>query len=150
MGLSNFKADKDKVEQGIRVPIDEETGCYVRIKRANNDAYNGELIRLMRGHGRRHQQIMAQLRGGNEKNDSTLQAAMKTAASKHILVGWEKLIDDAGDFGDQGKELSYTAKLALELFDHPSYADFYEFVMAVANDADMFREEEVAGDSGNS
>ena len=154
MSLAKFKADPEKSENGIRIdlgknPDDGAGHYYLQIRRANNAQHQAKLIALMKGQGSRHAQMLSALtNGASDDVSDEFAAAMRKAAAYHILVDWS-LRDDAGDFVEPGEMLEYSPCRALELFNHKAYADLYEFVMGVANDAEMFREAEIEADAGN-
>ena len=58
--------------------------------------------------------------------------------------GWRGMTDE------DGKEIPHTPELALEIFNDPRYADFYEFCQQESGFDDEFRAETMEEAAGNS
>lgn len=70
--------------------------------------------------------------------------AVKRLVAKMLLVGWW------GFQEDDGTELQYSLKRAIELFLDPSYSDFYEVVVSYCRQRDLFVQRRTETDLGNS
>lgn len=160
MSLAQFKSKDDT--NGVRVPItpDGKTALYIR--RVSNQDYQNALNKLMKA-ARPKEDPDAKYAGSEEDPTAALLAAVLDAipvgermklAAKHILVGWENLEDDFGDFPEyceaDSKRIRYSEEASLALLTHPRYRNLYDRVMTIAGDAAVFREQRMEEDLGNS
>ncbi len=165
MTLGEFKSKDDS--GGVRVCISEEAKCYLFVRRASNKDYQGALNTLMKQNVK---VAPVPEENGNQyanrgKDDLMTQALSsildavgpeerQRLTARYILVGWENLTDDFGDFPDHceegdSKRIRYTPEAALALLTHERYQGFYELVMQIAQDQALFREQRVGADAGN-
>lgn len=75
--------------------------------------------------------------------DEAMQDIVKKAVAKHIVKDWENIEDDDGSL------IPYSPEAALEIFQNDEYRDFYKFVLACGNDAELFRRENMEEAKGN-
>jgi hypothetical protein len=149
MGLGSFKTKDDA--KGVRVHVDGD--FYVYVRRSDNVDYQRELNAL--GRNRRERRRKKEDDGDlmqallENATNPEMKEARRALAAKYILVGWEGLVDDFGDFGDKGATLPYSPELALRIMTHPRYSDFYQAVMEMSQDKALFREELIREDQGN-
>lgn len=75
-------------------------------------------------------------------NDPKYQLRMfRKAVARFVLLGWEKLfLDDV--------EQTYSEDLAYEIF--TDYPDFYDTVLAMSQEIDAFKADNLEADAGNS
>lgn len=136
LSLHKFSTDPDIEARGatVRHP---ESGVELRIARMGNAAYSAEVRRLVR------EQMSPDLPDDVRTTLSELIA--RTAASKHILVGWSGMKDL-----DTGDDVPYSSDLALQIFRDPGLHDFYEFVLRRSDDIELFRAKQAERALGNS
>jgi hypothetical protein len=111
-------------------------GIRLKIARLGNPAYQKRLTEL-------RQPMLSAIR------TRTVDAAkaddvLKQCAAEELLKGWENVTDD------DDKPIEYSPERGLDVFRDPRYRDLYEFVMATAADAAIYRKELAEGARGNS
>lgn len=75
--------------------------------------------------------------------DDVMQDITMKAVAEYIVKDWKNIEDD------KGKPIKYSPKKALELFKDPANRDFYKFIIASANDIELFRLENLEDAKGN-
>lgn len=163
MTLAAFKSKDDS--QGVKVCISEEAKCFLYIRRTSNRDYQNAIRRKMKEARPATPQENGNKYSADRDRDpqATVIAAIldaitpedrKKLAAEYILVGWENLTDDFGDFRkyqeEGSKRIRYSKEAALALLTHERYQGFYDLVMEIANDESVFREERVKEEAGNS
>ncbi len=163
MGLGSFKSKDDT--QGIRVCIDETDGVFLFVRRVSNSDYQTGVQRLIkkgRKPGRADPKKFAN-RNGGEGNDKAEAIALvlsavdkedrKILAAKHLLVGWENLVDDNNDFPEWHEEgsqrIRYCPESCHALLTHERYEDFYDLVVEIASERAIFQEAQQKEDTEN-
>lgn len=139
MDLKHFRTDLDKAKNGVWVNVDPDGDVKIKVARMNNSEYQAYLSELLGVSGRR-------ITGGTLRrmqDQKTRSEAVRKALARHVLLDWK-------GFTDNGEEVPYSEKKALELLTDPAYQDFYDLVLQSASDEDLFREEEEEEDAGNS
>lgn len=137
MKLDKFKSDGQLALEGVWENI--EDGLEVRVARMNNPRYREHLRKLTRTrlkHGRR---IPG---GGSDVSFDMLLELQQRAVATNILIDWKGLEDS------DGKEIKYSVEEALKIFD--SHPDFYDMIIEIAQDVELFRGEDLAGAEENS
>lgn len=135
MKLSGIKTDKSKQEGGVWITY--EGDFEVCVARLNNDAFTS----FMRAKG-------SSLRKGGRSvasmaNSPKTQATLREGIANHVLKDWRGLTDD------DETPIEFSPAKAIELFKDDELVDFWNFVIAEANDADNFRKEAIEEDAGN-
>ena len=124
-------ATNERIEQeGVWVDIGDETKLL--IARLGNKAYE----RCLRKLGRPY---LSQLRYATD-NELIQKLAIK-AMSRHVLLGWKNLQEG-------GKDIPYSHEKAEELL--TKYHGLYRIVSEMAQEASLFREQDVEEAEGNS
>lgn len=126
MKIEKFASDSALAVEGIWEDIDE--GLKLRVARMNNPRYREYLRKLSRTKVR----VGRRMQGGMGIDD--MLEMQKKAVAKHILIDWEGL-EDAN-----GESIQHSEEKALELFE--SHPDLYELIIEIANDVDLFREDQ--------
>lgn len=120
----SLKTDSKKEVDGVWVPFFE--GSRVRVARMGNPRYQQYLWKLgkpVRGRLRRDNVPVS------EVNDM-----QSRAAARYILLDWEGFVEDDG-----ATEIPYTNEKSLEYMRMP---DFSEAIYEIANDLELFKEDE--------
>ena len=149
--IANLRVDKDRSEGGVWV--DYATGqvvpehtvkapanaskLFVRVARLGNPKF----LEAMQESGTTGAALnLARVRGGSIDPASMSDQAKKAVAAT-VLLDWSNLVEA------DGKPITYSAGTAYRLFnDSP---DFFNDIVAIAQDRALFREASVAVDSGN-
>jgi len=131
MKFSNIKTNKTMEQDGVWVQY--EGNIRLKLCRLNNPAARAYSEDLRRPHAR-------ELKKVRDLNNPVLRELMRRVAARHVLVGWENIQDD------NGKEILYSEEQALIFFEED---DFFNDVIELASDRDLFRAEEIEADSGN-
>lgn len=137
--LKRLATDTSKASEGQWVEFcpaqdDDDTALELKIARIGNPTYQRRLQELVRPHRRK-------VRMGF---DEDLEAHVKVAVAECCLVGWRGLEDD------DGKPIAYSKEKSVEILTDAAYSDVLDFVMDVANDAAVYREQAIGEAAGNS
>jgi hypothetical protein len=128
MKLSSIKRDVNLSENGVWV-----TGAYgdmdLLIAASNNKKYKDMIRKEIKPYERA-------LRT-NTLSDKVFTEIQDKCVAKHILLGWRNMQDD------EGQEIPYSYDKALEILKDPENVDFRELVLALADEAEVFRKEAV-------
>ena len=131
MKITQFKIDGKMETEGVWVP--SGGGLELKIARIGNLQYQNYMRKIGKPYSR-------QLRHGHV-DASVLDDLTMRSVAKHILLGWRNLQDA------DGKDIEHSAEKALELL--KEYRGLYEMVLEIANDAELFRQEEKEDSKGN-
>jgi hypothetical protein len=131
--LSSIKTDLSKVADGVWVTYGD-TDIELLIASTESRPYKRARDRLMKPHLRQVRKRMT----GEEILD-----VIKPAVAKHILLDWRNLQDDDGQL------ISYSPEKAMEFFENPALGDFYTFILEVAGETAMFRQQDLEDAAGN-
>jgi len=127
MDLSKFRTSPTAAEDGVIVDCGD--GLKVRIARTGNPKHQKELQRLTKPFLRQYQNktISDEL-----VMEHSLQAFVGT-----VLISWEGLTID-------GEDVPYSREKALEILADKQYKDFRTMLEGLAEEAEVFRAQEVA------
>jgi len=134
--LDAFKSDVEAETRGVWVDYatgervcdpDAHDGLALKVARAGNVRYQEALVRHGATARRRHPA------GGDEGNlvDEGQRVARRLVA-KFVLLDWRHLLDD------DGNEIPYSLQKAQEILAAPEYHQFYEDVIEIARDRELF------------
>jgi len=134
MKLSEFRRREEVGQAGVWVDLGE--GLRVKVARMSrtNVNYRNALQQL----GRPHRSLVR--RTGEMPEDVAEQITLE-AAAKHILLGWEGLVED------DGTEIEYSPEKALEVL--TEFPEFTDLVFEAAQDLATFAERELEDAAGN-
>lgn len=121
MKLSAFKTNTTLESNGVWVDIGD--GAQVRVARFGNAAYKKALDTLLKPHRNA-------LRAGIASDDVTTDA-VRRAMSRHILLDWRGITDDAG------QPIAFSQEAA---YDALGIRDFSDLISELAASAETFRE----------
>lgn len=133
MDLNLFKTDESKSNEGVWCPVDPTT--QIKIARYGNRLFQRALQREMKPY--------KQMIDKGALDDDTADLLLVTAMAEGILVDWRGMTHG-------GEPLPYTRAAAIELLLDKKFRDFRELVVNLAQDMQLFREEEIEEDAGNS
>ena len=137
MKLHSIKADVEKMEDGVWERITED--FEVRVGHQNTPAYTAFLHKHARGHGR------AFLKGTlDAKAIESITPLIKEATARHLLLDWRGLQDD------DGEEIPFSTKKAVELLTDPAYSSLFTMITEISQDETLFRAVQDEDDAGNS
>ena len=121
---SLFGSDPKKETEGVWVEF--APGFKIKLARIGHPEYTDYLQKLMKPYKRqlRNDSLPAEI----AKN------CVKKALAKHIILGWEGLIDDLE------KPIDFTAEKALELL--KSSDDFFNEIIEMAKEREVFSQED--------
>jgi len=129
----SFGLDPNKSVNGVLV--DYEEGARLLIASSRNPKYREEIRRGMEPH-------LQRLRRGRKGALMRItEEVQMDAASKHLLLGWEEIVDE------EGNPETYTPEIGLKAF-HDSM-DFFDDVMQYADDLALFQLEQTEEDLKN-
>lgn len=120
-----------ELSKGIWVTYYED--IEARVARINNPEYLEKLRKLS-------QPYMSDIQAGRFP-DADMEALVMEAAAETILVDWRGMQDD------EDKDVEYSPEQALAYL--REYPDFYNFVMRIANSAEMYRKQDEAKTAKN-
>lgn len=126
MDLLNLRTDLNKEQEGTWVDIGK--GARLKIARIGNPAYKETFRRLTKPYQR-------QMRTGNLP-DEVAEKILARCLAESVLVGWEGLEMD-------GEPIQYSRKAAMDLLMNPQLKDFRDLVTELANEVELFRQEEM-------
>lgn len=126
MDFSEFKVNNTAAEGGVWVEHDEETKFL--IARLGNKKFQNLFNKMMAPHQR-------QFSAGKLALDKQTEIMCRCMA-KTILLGWDGLCMD-------GKALEYSEEKAYELLSMPGAEEFRDLITSYAQDAEIFRNEQV-------
>ena len=121
--IERIKTSVDKEENGVWVDFAE--GIQLKIARARNPKYQEFLRDLVEP---KRVEIREDKISIDDFNDILLQVRAKT-----VLLDWKNIEDN------EGKAISYSLEKALEFFRDPELKDFYQFVVAISENADQYK-----------
>lgn len=152
--LAALQADLDKEARGVRLHY--ALGVYAIIGRMG-PAFQQTLRTLQKPHERL-------MRAGGPEADRVARELLCRALAKHVLLGWENLDEDEEpkarkpadaegyrklEDGKWQRVIPYSEDKAYEILMDDAYHDFSEWVLACAQDAELFRKEHVEGSAKN-
>lgn len=123
--LGAIQTDLNKAIEGVWVNY--ELDIRLKIARLGNQNYQKYVQQLSRPHLQRMR--------GKAPNTDLIKEITKQAVSHCILLGWEHIQDD------KGKDIPYSPEKALELLSDPRFEDLYMFILEIAQDAELYRQE---------
>jgi hypothetical protein len=124
MDLSQFKTDQTLEQEGTWVTVDGDS--RVLIARMGNERYKDMLQRKTKPF--RHA-----IRNSTMK-DEVFEGILVEVMAHTILLGWENI-------SDEGKQVIYSPESAKQLL--LKYKDFRDLIVGFAQDAALFRKEEL-------
>ena len=133
MDLSLFETDANKSKDGVWCPIDAVTN--LRIARYGNAKFKRYLEREMKPYKR--------LIDKGALKEETADKILAGAIASTILVDWENMEYN-------GEPLAYSHEAAVKILLDPKLRDFRDVVVELSQDMQLFKEEEVEEDAGNS
>lgn len=123
--IERIKTDVDKETTGVWV--DYVLGIRLKIGRAKNAKFQELLRDLIEPNKKKIRE---------DKLDFVdFSKLMVKAHARTILLGWENIEDK------DGKPIQYSAKQAEKFLSDPELKDFYEFVVAISENADQYAKE---------
>lgn len=125
MDLNAFEVDTDLSQEGVWCDIAD---ARLKVARYGNKKFQDALKIAMTPYKRLVEQ--------GRLNDDIAEKILIEAIANHVLLGWENL-------SVNGKHLDYTVDNAIWILSQPEYKDFRELVISMAQEADLFRKEEV-------
>lgn len=142
MKLSDFRADENKVKDGIVKQFDTEGKCYIRVARHNNSKFQAAL--------RQKLEPFKTFRRGKLADD-VINKATHEAMAKCVLLEMVGFEDDFGDItGTKGSTIPDTYENRLKVLSSKNYEEFLDLVSSISMDFEMFKVNEEADDLGNS
>lgn len=132
--LSSLKTNVVQEEEGVWVPYAQ--GIQLRIARYGNRSFKARMERLTKPH-------LRQIRK-NSFPEEEAQKFLNECLAHHVLLGWKGLD------GENGKPLKYTPDEALKILSDPEYQDFYNDVVELSKDRQLFKEQDMQDAEGNS
>ena len=131
MKFKGFQTDATKEAEGVWIPVVED--LQLLIARMNNPKFEEAVRKLSKPH-------LRQIRRGTFSSDREKEIVQRALAN-HVLLGWKNLEDN------DDKPIEYSKEKAYELLGQSR--DFYDMVMDYANDAELFKQEEMEEAEGN-
>ena len=125
VSIESVKTDLSKEIEGVWVEY--EGGISLKIARLNNPVHKEVVEKLSAPH-------MKGFRAHTIPQE-TRDKISKKAVAETILLDW-KNIDDA-----DGNPIPYSREKALEFFENPELADFYDYVVIVSNQKENYRKQ---------
>lgn len=119
--LAGLKVDEEKAKNGI--PFDFMGGCKLIIARGGSKGYNSYIANFFK----ENEQA---LKADNEAADALGQRGFIEAAARHLLVGWEGVVDE------KGNEVPYSVEAAEEYL---AIDEVYEFVKGKSDEREHWR-----------
>lgn len=135
MDLNQYKTSVDAENDGQWVDLDITTGAAVLVARIGSKRYSTMLQRRLKPYRRSIR--------NNSIDDSVSERIIGEVMAETILLDWKNLALN-------GKAVPYSAEQAKELLTDPQFKDFREVIFELANDAESFRQEEMADAEKNS
>lgn len=132
MKISTFKTNEQREQEGVWE--DAGGGLRLKVARLGNLRYEEYLRQTGKPYAR-------QMRHGTVDN-KVLEDLIRQAMARHVLLDWENLDDE------QGNPIPYSHEKALELL--TKYRDFHQMVLEIAQDARLFKEQDLEEARGNS
>jgi hypothetical protein len=131
--LNLFETDAAKSKDGVWCPIDNVTD--IRIARYGNPKFRSYLEREMKPYKR--------LIDKGALKEETADKILAGAIASTILVDWRNMELN-------GAPLPYSQESALKILLDPKLRDFRDIVVELSQDMQLFKEQEVQEDAGNS
>lgn len=119
--LAGLKVDEDKAKNGIA--FDFMGGCKLIIARGGSKGYNSYIATFFKENEKA-------LTANNEAADALGQKGFIEAAARHLLVGWEGVVDE------EGNEVPYSVEAAEGYL---AIDEIYEFVKGKADEREHWR-----------
>lgn len=132
MDIGKFKTDLNRELDGVWVDIGKE--ARLKIARIGNPAYKETFRRLAKPYQR-------QIRTGT-LSDEVAERILAQSLAESVLLDWEGLEEN-------GKPLPYSKKAALDLLTNPQLKDFRDLVAELANESELFHQQDVDEAEGN-
>jgi hypothetical protein len=133
MDLNIFKTDEQKSDEGVWCPVDVKTD--IKIGRYGNRTFQRALKREMQPYKR--------LIDRDALDDETADKVLVNAIAEGLLLDWRGMTRD-------GEPLPYSREAAIEILSNKQFRDFRQLVVELAQDMQLFREEEVEQNEGKS
>lgn len=130
--LSEIAMDVKMAEKGRWV--DYHFGIRLLIASGHSPAYRKARSAIIRRHTRGRRLSI---------DPETIVEMLKPIAARHLLLGWQNIEDE------KGKPIDYSPQKALEIFNDPGMADFYDFVLDSAGEAEAYMQQAVEDDAKN-
>jgi len=134
MRLSSLRTDIKKEKDGVFVPWVGDV--RLKIRRSGNEDYRAAVAEGLKPHRAAWRAELL--------SSATVEEIQRAAMARHVLVGWENLVDD------KGEQIPYEPETAEKLLRDPELHDLYEFVLVASSRMENFRREEAKEDLGNS
>lgn len=131
MDLKGLRTDPEKERGGVWRTY-PGTDVEVRIARTRTDEYQREARRVAR---------QERARSGKFDEKSILDA-MAPVVAKLVILDWKNITEN-------GQTVPYTPEKATEILRDPQLADFRDWILGVASDADNYRDVAIEMASGN-
>ena len=133
--LNTVFTDLRKAEEGIWVTYPgSDVECRIA-RLSNNPRFQQEAMKL-----RRDAKLRRILEGGFNTQDA--KETIAPVVAEYVLLDWKNLTEN-------GEAIPYTREKATELLCMPEMADFYDWVLIIANDVDLYRKDIQSADQGN-
>lgn len=134
MKLSAFKTNLESSEQGQWVALGSDN-AKVKVARIGNKQYQAFIKKATKPYA-------AAMRSKAGISDEVFEKIIAEAMADSILLDWRGIKDD------EGNDIPYSKQKALEILTDPAYKDFAELISSLANEAETFRDVEVAEITG--
>ena len=145
--LGQFKTDPKTSTDGVWVnyvsgeielnPDDVTEELLLKVARVGNPSYQAALLKAGSSAGRT---------GGSKVEIADHVARL--AIAQHVLLDWKNLFD--GDEENGFVPVPYSLQKSRELCTAPEYRDFYEAVIGLSRDAELFQVQSTKDAVGNS
>lgn len=132
--LSAIKADMSKVEEGQWTTY--SAGIQLRIASTSSTAYRQARNDILKPYMRMTRQRTI--------DPDRVVELLKPAAARHLLLDWRYIEDE------NGKAIKYSPEKALEFFNDPALKDLYDFVLEVAGESELYRQQAADDEAKNS
>lgn len=135
--LKSIKTDLNKASKGIWATY-PGTDIRCLIARLKSTLIHAEMLKL-----RRAAKAKAALEGGLTTPEA--RKYMVPIVANHVLLDWENITEN-------GQPIEHSREKALELLGLEELEDFYEWILTIASEGDLYRVEELVEEeeTGNS
>lgn len=130
-----FATNKRAETEGRKLYLDRKNDVWLLIARKGNANYKAYLTQVL-------QENQGMLNTKSAEAEELAKDLFRTAASKHLLIGWSPTGIDDGEL----KDIPYSQEAARRLLD---IDDFSTMVDEYASNMANYRDEEVAKDAKN-
>lgn len=132
MDLSNFKTDNKLEEEGSWVQVGKD--AKIKVARIRNKKYLKLFKRLAAPY-------KSSIRKGSLE-DSVADDILNKCIAETVLLDWKGL-------SVEGSELEYSSEEAYKILSNPEYKDFKDMVVEIADDMEVFKNNEEEEDIKN-